>query len=94
MTLPLAPIAGLSCGLIGPVQSLISGNYPYAFGQLVANYTGFGGAETGNPAFNAQNLMNGAVPLIVGLLVHKFVGERPINANAALARAKIPLIRI
>jgi len=95
MTIPLAPIAGLAAGLATPLhKGIVEGNW---FGEtnsfiswLKYNYLGI--TPEGN--FSMDGLKNGLLPLIAGLLVHKFVGGSPLNLNRMLARHKIPLIRI
>jgi len=44
---------------------------------------------------NWQNGMRaGLGPVVLGMLIHKFVGGSPLNLNRILARHKIPLLRI
>lgn len=93
-TIPLAPIAGLAAGMATPIQKALDGDWVGALDKLAYNYAGVEGVEGGNPRFNPNGLQNGLVPLIIGAMVHKFVGGRPLNLNAMLARAKVPFIRI
>lgn len=93
MTIPLAPIAGLVAGLGEPIDRALQGNFTgpnSALSWLTLNYTGYND-QTGN-----WNIMaaKGLPPLIIGALVHKFVGGSPLNINRMLARAKVPFIRI
>lgn len=91
MTIPIAPILGLVAGLAGPAQDLMKGDYNRAAINALYNYTGYNmEAKT----FNVQGLINGLTPLVIGLLVHKFVGGKPLGINAILAHARVPLIRI
>jgi len=91
ITIPLAPIAGLGAGLATPISQALAGNYESAFYYLSQNYTGVD-PRTGQ--FNIEHLKRGLVPLLGGLLVHKFVGGSPLNLNRILARANVPFIRI
>lgn len=91
MTIPLAPVLGLVAGLAGPAQDLMKGDYNRAAINALYNYTGY---NMEAKVFNAQGLINGLMPLVMGLLVHKFVGGKPLGLNAVLARAKVPFIRI
>jgi len=91
MTIPLAPVIGLAVGMAEPVDKLIKGDVTGAVHDLALNYTGF---STIDKKFHPEYLKKGLVPLIIGLLVHKFVGGAPLNLNRMLARHKIPLIRI
>jgi len=91
LTIPLAPVAGLAAGLWKPAEFAMQGRWDWALFQLSRNYTGYNPA---NKTWNANELKNGLIPLIVGLLVHKFVGGRPLNLNQMLSRAGVPFIRI
>lgn len=91
MTIPLAVVGGLAAGMYEPAQKLIEGDYGYALALLSRNYTGFRpGTGTWEPGY----LKNGLLPLVAGLMVHKFVGGSPLNLNRALAASGIPFIRI
>ena len=91
MTIPLAPIVGLVSGLAKPIDSALKGDYQGALIWATRYYTGFDPEGRG---FNFEWLKQGLLPLIGGLLVHKFVGGKPLNLNRMLARAGVPLIRI
>ena len=98
MTIPIAPIIGLAAGMAVPVQKIMAGQaWGVAGGidNLIAAYTGIIGTMESppKPRFDAIHLMNGLLPLIAGVLVHKFVGGK-LGVNAMLARAEIPFIRI
>lgn len=91
MTIPLAPVAGLAAGVAEPIAYAMKGDVVQAFNHLSRNYTG---VDIGSGSFSVDRLKKGLVPLVIGLLVHKFVGGAPLNANKALARANVPFIRI
>ena len=91
MTIPIAPIAGLAAGLAEPARYLMTGDFDRAFAKLSKNYTGVD-PRTGR--FNFMDLSHGLLPLVGGMLVHKFVGGPPLNVNRMLAAAKVPFIRI
>lgn len=99
MTIPLAPTIGLLAGLIGPAEDhsegplamIQQGRLEEAFRQVAKSYTGI---DVKDGSFKISRLSRGVAPLAAGLLVHKFVGGAPLNANAMLARAKVPFIRI
>jgi len=89
MTIPLAPILGVSAGLIEPIQLAAAGRPYDAFRNACINYTGY------NPqvkAWDFNSLKYGLYPLIAGMLVHKVAGMAGINR--ALGAAKVPLVRI
>lgn len=98
MTIPLAPVAGLMAGIAGgqspgysPLNLVMAGDFENAANALSMNYTGY---SLMDGSFDIKRLGVGVLPLVIGALVHKFVGGRPLNINAMLARAKVPLLRI
>jgi len=91
MTIPIAPIAGLAAGLSVAVPAAIKGDYQLAINEVTRNYTGY---DPWTKKFDPNHLKKGLLPLVCGLLVHKFVGGPPLNLNRTLGRAKVPLIRI
>jgi len=95
-TLPIAPIAGLAAGLAGPIAIAAAGNPPYGLQKAIANYTGvvLGGSDFKFQRFDYTQMQNGLLPLVIGGLVHKFVGGAPLNMNRMLASANVPIIRI
>jgi hypothetical protein len=90
MTIPIAPIAGLMVGLVPAAKSLAAGNPEAAASGLVYRYTGY---RTWDNKWSARGLSTGLLPLVIGGLVHKFVGGQ-LGINAALGRARFPLLRI
>ena len=91
MTIPLAVVGGLAAGLAEPAQKMLEGDFEYALALLSRNYTGF---RPGTGTWEPSYLRNGMLPLVAGLLVHKFVGGSPLNLNKTLAASGIPFIRI
>lgn len=89
-TLPIAPIIGLGVGLAPAIKDVMDGEYEMAVNKLKYSYLGL---DLENK-FKLEALMNGLVPLIVGGLIHKFVGGAPINMNRMLASANVPILRI
>jgi hypothetical protein len=90
-TLPLAPIAGLAAGLWQPIEFAMKGDWFSAAETLGTAYTGYSIQQNN---WEAQRLLRGLVPLMIGGIVHKFVGGPPLNINKMLARAGVPVIRI
>ena len=92
MTIPLAPIGGLLAtpALRYALGELARGNWEVAIRQP-ARFAGIDPA-TGN--FTVTELQNNLLPIIIGCLVHKFVGGAPLNLNRVLSRANVPFIRI
>lgn len=96
LTIPLAPIMGLAAGFAGPmgdspIEYAMQKDWRSFFVRLAKSYTGF---DVNTGGWSAQYLANGVLPLLAGVLVHKFVGGPPLNFNKMLARNKIPFIRI
>jgi len=90
LTIPLAPVAGLGSMVADSIQFALSGDINKALLDLRWKFTGID--YTGR--FYPDRLVQHYLPLIAGLLIHKFVGGAPLNLNRTLARHKIPLIRI
>jgi len=94
-TIPLAPVIGIGAGLVtndfhgtSPLNEALSGDWHGCFRALAANYLGY---NLDNGTWDITKAY-GLPPLILGVLIHKFVGGRPLNLNRYLRR--IPLIRI
>jgi len=91
MTIPLAPIAGF---VAAPAtqrmfDGVLKGDWEKVKGAMM-NFVGMWSDGT----WHFDELAKNITPIVVGLLVHKFVGGSPLNLNRTLARHKIPLIRI
>ena len=91
MTIPLAPVIGLVAGLGPTIKEAMAGNVDAAIHEAAWAYTGY---DTYDSTFRLERLQYGLTPLVIGLLVHKFVGGAPLNFNRMLGRAKVPFIRI
>ena len=92
MTIPLAPVLGIAqaTNAYGAWGDIVSGNYEAALDKITAGLTGFSPASGD---WQPQRMVNGVVPIVVGLLVHKFVGGT-LGLNRMLGRAKVPFIRL
>jgi len=92
VTIPMAPILGL----VGAedfrmmIQRAFEGNW----NGVGYHGKSFIGVNPTNNKFDFELFAKNWTPIIVGLLVHKFVGGSPLNLNRTLARHRIPLIRI
>ena len=89
-TLPIAPMVGLASGIAWPAQLLLKGDIEGAVTSAKWNYLGIDKQNQ----FNIAGLQVGLLPLIIGLLIHKFVGGAPLNLNRILGRAGVPVLRI
>jgi len=69
---------------------MIKGDWNMAMESLKQSYLGI----MPDGSFNPTLMQHGLLPLVVGVLVHKFVGGSPLNFNRNLAKAKVPYIRI
>ena len=89
MKIPLATAAGLAAGMAEPVSLLIKGDIENAANAISLNYTGY---DFKANAFNFDRLKQGLLPLVIGGMVSKFVGGRPLNLNQKLR--DVPFIKI
>jgi hypothetical protein len=77
-------------GMIPAVKSLAEGNAEGAASGLIYRYTGW---RTWDNKWSATGLKSGLMPLVIGGIVHKYVGGK-LGVNRALSQAGIPIIRI
>lgn len=94
LTIPLALVGGLAAGTAVAIDRVMKGNIIGALDDVAFKYAGVAGVQGGNPHFVMEGLKQGLVPLIIGALIHKFVGGAPLNVNRVLASSGIPFIRI
>lgn len=90
MTIPIAPVIGLGVGMIEPIAALFKGNVLGALDRAAENYIGW---NRGHNRFELKGLQKGLLPVVIGLLVHKFIGGY-LGLNRMLGRAKVPLLRL
>lgn len=95
-TIPIAPTIGLFAGLASPsgisvIDHAQRGEWDAIPRRLSRNYLGYA-VEDGTWALG--ELKQGLLPLILGVLIHKFVGGSPLNLNRALGRAGVPILRL
>ena len=89
-TIPLAPVLGIAVSLASPIKMALAGQYDAAIEEAGARLLGIDGSG----GFHWDWMARGVGPIVVGLLVHKFVGGAPFNLNRMLASANVPVIRI
>jgi len=90
ITLPLAAVAGfmpLVGNTVTNVQAMGAGEGLKASAKYVVPWD----ASTGR--FTTSSLGGGLFPIIAGFLVHKVVGSM-LGVNRALARARVPFVRL
>lgn len=88
-TIPVAIVAPLAMEGVETLQLVQDGNASLALDRLTQHYTGY------SPNLNDwkwERLKGGAIPLMIGVLVHKLAGK--FGVNRALGRAGVPFIRI
>lgn len=97
MTLPVAPLIGFAApfAMTNPsgrtiIGDAMKGNYEDLLYDARERFTGI----DANGKFHGEWVVATYLPMILGGLIHKYVGGSPINLNRTLGRAKIPLIRI
>jgi len=94
-TIPLAPILGFASAFFvpsegrtnSPFENARQGNWNGAVAGLMQNITGY------DPLQKSWGVPRGLIAMIVGVLIHKFVGGY-LGINRILGRAKVPLIRL
>jgi len=90
MTLPVSIVAPIATELGQRVWPYVAkGNLGGAMSVLTQDYTGYH-IEGGD--WELKRMKNGALPLLVGVLVHKVAGQ--LGLNRAIARSGVPWIRI
>ena len=89
MTIPIAVIGGIAgMPAMGDlIRSIQGGQYQ----QIPSNFAKMVGVEY-NGAWSFKALQQNMTPLIAGIVAHKLAGK--IGINAALARAKVPFLRV
>jgi len=85
MTIPLSVVAGFVPLAVGVWNRRSSGT-------AVADYLQSSFTGVTNGQFNFANLKTGLLPIVLGFTVHKMAGA--FGINKAIARARIPFIRI
>lgn len=97
--IPLAPMIGLAATIIsakhpyasaGDTMSgkLIAGDFKGAMADIPGAFMGV----TNDGKFHLDTVVATWTPLIAGVLIHKFVGGRPLNVNSAIKN--VPYINI
>ncbi len=89
ITIPIAIVAPIAGNLAWAYQS--HSKWSGRLNLVSALYTGY---DPGLRKFRPDLLKQGLGSLIIGALIHKFVGGAPLNINRMLAAAKVPFIRI
>lgn len=90
-TIPIMPIAGALPGLMYGYKRGKEYGFEEGVRSMVGAYTGYHQYADGTGVWQFQNLMRGAVPLVIGVVAHKAMGK--LGVNRALAAAKVPLLR-
>ena len=91
MTLPLAVVGGFVPILSVTYDGWKQGGLRVAGRQFMTTLTGFDPENT-TAGWQPRELRRGAMPIVVGFLVHMIAGK--LGINRALGRAGIPFVRI
>jgi hypothetical protein len=86
MTIPVAIVAGIVPTVVGVWNRRSSGEQVAQY--LQAGFTGIGA----DGKFNISNLRAGLMPIVAGFGVHMIASK--LGINKAIARARVPFIRI
>lgn len=89
-TIPIAPIAGIIAApaVRAGINAAVAGDWDGVMHEA-SKFVGFADGK-----FDAFALASNVGPILVGLMVHKFVGGSPLNLNRMLASANVPIVRI
>lgn len=90
LQIPVAVIAGMLPLIEGCIQGYRVGGINGFVERFSASMTGWMPNEK---KFEPKQMMSGAVPMIAGVLAHKFIGQK-LGVNRALSQAGVPFIRI
>jgi len=96
-TIPLAPTAAILGTIARPtpagttiIGDVMNGDIP----QLLYDVREVFAGVDNDGKLRLEWLLATYGPIVAGLLIHRFIGGRPLNVNAMLARAGVPIIRI
>lgn len=92
MTIPVAPIAGIAGALSPAINAALQGKFAGPDSALSWATTRLTGYNDQTGQWSYQEMLNGWKPIVAGFLAHKLAGM--LGVNAALGRAKIPLLRV
>jgi len=88
MTVPVAMVAPVMMPVAEGLGMALGGDTKGGMRLITAKFTGLQADGT----FNSAYLMNTYMPILAGVIVHKAASR--FGLNAALGRAKIPLLRV
>ena len=90
MTIPIAPVLGLTGTILGArvLPRAMEGNYAQALMELRLNVTGVDGNGNFNPGYLVQSWL----PTVAGVLVH--MAATKFGVNRMLANARVPYVRV
>lgn len=89
-TLPLAVLAGMAIPAGWAIKDFQAGGPTLAGSGLITRMSGF------NPTtkrFEPNYLMQGLVPVLAGVFVHKYIGGK-MGINRVLSSAGVPFVRL
>jgi hypothetical protein len=89
-TLPVAVLAGFAVPLTHSYNAYKVGGLSKAGSTMAKVMTGY---DMESNSFKFAELKAGLLPVVLGVLVHKFVGGK-MGVNRSLSSAGIPLLRI
>jgi len=88
--LPLLAIGGFAPLITNVVFAAREGGLHGAVREFSRDTVGY---DPSTAQFNYASLSNGTLPIIVGTILHKAIGEW-LGVNKALRRARVPVIRL
>lgn len=90
MTIPISMVAGFTPLVASGVRGWKNETFRGMGKELLFALTG---VDIDNePHFNPSFMINGTIPIVMGMVVHKLAGS--LGINRALGRAGVPFLRI
>ena len=90
MTIPVAALAGFAPLAIEAVGAWKAGGPANMASRVLIKTTGY---NTQDGKWYGAQMMEGLGPIVLGLMVHKYIGGK-MGINRQLARSGIPLLRL
>jgi hypothetical protein len=90
MTLPLAAIAGFAPLVGSTIPQFQYHGISGAGNHIVAKLSGY---NVNTHQWRWQEMQDGLIPIVAGLLIHKYIGGR-LGINRMLSRAGVPFVRL
>lgn len=91
-TIPVAPVMGIIGCFAPAIEAGLAGRYVGANSMVDWATLRITGYNNQNKTWSFNELKQGWLPILAGAMAHKLAGM--VGVNAALGRAKVPLLRV